>query len=309
MCYSFEMEPSPAISKNFFVYVMVAAAIGAGVATALTTWGINEFALHKAAFANKSTGNMNSYDGAQATCNVIGIQIHGNIVASRADIPIADTQSVQQSDGTTRLVAPNYTVANEIEDMLRNAATDENIKAVLVDVNSGGGGVVAGDEIALAVRKTGKTSVAVIHEVGASSGYLAAAGAERIFASEDSTVGSIGETASYVSQVEKDKKEGLKYETLSSGPFKDMFSPDKSITDAERALIMRDVKIGHDNFVKLIADYRHQPVEAIQRLADGSTMLGKQALEAHLIDQFGGTWEALDYLEKKVGEPVSICWQ
>ena len=82
-----------------------------------------------------------------------------------------------------------------------------------------------------------------------------------------------------------------------------MFSADKPLTDAERALIMRDIKIDRDNFVQRVAEYRRQPVEKIDALADGSSMLGEQALENGLIDRLGGTEEALAYLEQAIGEP------
>jgi len=188
------------------------------------------------------------------------------------------------------------------------ASEDPNIKALLIDIDSGGGGAVAGEEIAMAVKRFGKPSAAVIREMGASSGYFVATAADTIFASEASSVGSIGTTYSYVSQYEKNKKEGYTFESLSSGPYKDMFSADKPLTDDERALIMRDIKIDRDNFVKRVAEYRNQPVEKIDALADGSTMLGQQALENGLIDKIGGTEEALAYLEQAIGEPPVLCY-
>jgi protease-4 len=216
---------------------------------------------------------------------------------------------VQDYDGTTRLVAPNYTVANEIEDMLRDVSTDDGIKAILVDVDSPGGGVVSGQEIANAIRKSGKFSVSVIHEIGASAGYLAAAAANKVFAGRDSEVGSIGVTASYLNQYEKNQREGIKYEQLSSGTYKDTYSPDKPLTADERSLIMRDINMARDHFVTLVSEYRNIPVEDVDKLADGSTMLGDAALNNKLIDNLGTTWEALDALEAEIGEPVSLCWQ
>ncbi|MBI5470654.1 S49 family peptidase [Candidatus Kaiserbacteria bacterium] len=282
--------------------VALFAGLGAALAVALTTWGMQTFAAHKAA------SGLAGYPEAQA-CNVLGIQIHGQVVGSRSYVPVADMQPLQNPDGSATLIAQNYTIADEADDLLRNASRDESIKAILLDIDSGGGSVVSGDELSASIRKVGKPSVVVVHDVAASTAYLIASAADRIFASQDSAIGSIGETASFITQVEKNKKDGLKYEILSSGPFKDMYSPDKPITDDERKLIMRDIQIGHNNFVELVALYRHQPVEAIEKLADGSTMLGRAALASGLIDEIGGMWEALDYLEKQIGEPVSICWQ
>jgi protease-4 len=122
-------------------------------------------------------------------------------------------------------------------------------------------------------------------------------------------VGSIGATASFLNNYEKDKKDGVVYEQLSSGPFKDTFSPDKPLTDDEKKLILRDIQILRDHFVNLVSSYRHQPQDKISALADGSTVLGAQALSNGLIDEIGGTNEASAYIEDKIGEPVNKCWQ
>jgi len=286
---------SPAKLPALLIGVALASAVGSGAAVMLLDRSSSSFSLR------------GQEQPLSPSCNVLGIQVHGNIVATRADIPPSDT--TLPADASSTITTPNYTVSSDIEDTLRYASTDPSIKALLIDVDSFGGGAVAGNEIALAIRRFGRPSVAVIHEIGASSGYLAAAAADTVFASEDSSVGSIGATSSFLNQSEKNKKEGILYEQLSSGPYKDLFSSDKPLTDAERALIMRDVKISRDNFVKMVADFRHQPVAKIDALADGSTMMGKAALDNGLIDAFGGTWDAIDYLTDQLGEPANVCWQ
>src|SRR5262249_54868637 len=155
------------------------------------------------------------------------------------------------------------------EDSLRDAAKDDSIKALLVDVDSPGGGVVSGQEIANAIRKSGKYSVAVIHEMGDSAGYLSAAAANKVFAGADSDVGSIGVTASFINQYQKDKQEGIEYEILSSGKYKDTFSADKPLTADEKALIMRDVNSARNDFVSLVSEYRKMPFADVDKLADG----------------------------------------
>lgn len=305
MCYSFIVEPSSFPTKHI-VAVGFAAAAGSAIAVFVTMFALGAYASHHAGFGTAETTR--TYSDSSA-CNVLGIQVHGTIVASRADIPLMDTQPVQQYDGSTSLVAPNYTVANEIEDALRDASKDDSIKAILVDVDSPGGGVVSGQEIANAIRKSGKYSVSVIHEIGASAGYLSAAAANKVFAGRDSEVGSIGVTASFLNQYEKNQRDGVVYEQLSSGVYKDTYSPDKPLTADEKKLIMRDINMARDHFVTLVAEYRTIPIGDVDKLADGSTMLGDAALKNKLIDSVGTTWEALDTIEERIGEPVSLCWQ
>ena len=240
------------------------------------------------------------------SCNVLNLQLHGMIVGTRSDVFVSDI--ISSSDGSGMLLTPNYTVASDITYALDMVKTSPNIKAILVDINSSGGSAAAGAEIALALRNAGIPTIAVIHDMSLSAAYLAAAATNKVYAREMSTIGSIGITVSYVSQYEKDKKEGYTYEQLSSGPYKDMFSPDRKMTDAERMLIERDLKISHEAFVHYVSQFRNMPLEAVEALADGSSVMGKQALESKLVDSLGGRDEALTYLESTIGTSIEPCY-
>lgn len=286
---------------HHIIVIALAAALGAAGAATLTQWGLSSYEKHTAAQSGPSPLSFSP------SCNVLGVQVVGGLVATRSEVPSADM--IPASDGSGTLSTPNYTISSDVEYYLESAAGDPNIKGVVIDVNSTGGDAVAGQEIARAIRALGKPSVGVIHTYGDSAGYLSAVATDRVFALENSDVGSIGATASFINQYEKDKKDGIVYEQLSSGPYKDMFSPDKPLTDAEKKLILRDIQISHDTFVKLVAEYRHQPIEKITALADGSVMLGQAALENGLIDELGGLREAKNYLGGQIGEEPNICWQ
>ncbi len=251
-------------------------------------------------FPSAVAGKDARYTSFDQSCNVLKINIHGTIVST-------DSGGMSTAVATNTYAETGFAIASDITSAVRSAAMDENIKGLLIDVDSGGGGAEAGAEIAHAVQKFGKPSVAIIHEVGASSGYLIASAADTVVASEDSTVGSIGSTSSFLNYSAKDLKEGITYVQLSSGPYKDIFSPDKPMTTAERALIMRDITISRDNFVDLVARNRHQSTSSISELADGSAMLGAAALAHGLIDIIGYSDDAEKVLESKIGEPVNIC--
>lgn len=242
--------------------------------------------------------------GTAGYCNVLKVPVYGEMVTIRpTQSPVSSEEGGDGAGSSDTMFA----VSSEIEETLRVASQDPSIKALLIDIDSGGGGAVAGVEVAAAIARFGKPSVAVIHEVGASSAYLAASAADIIFASEESAVGSIGVTGSYVEQVKKNEKEGVTYHQLTSAPYKDVYNPDKPLTENERALIMRDIKISHDNFVREVAEYRGLPVEKVAILADGWAPLGKAALEVGLIDRIGGTEEGLTYLAEAIGEEPALC--
>jgi signal peptide peptidase SppA len=289
------------VSKHFILFVALISALAGALIVALVFF-IGSYS------QSSPVGMLASPNGYESTCNVLGLKVHGQIVGSRADIPPSEVFVMQDYSGGSYFASPNYTVADELVEWLRNAYFDNTIKAIFVDIKSGGGMAVAGEALAAAIRNVNKPSIAVIHDLGASSAYLTASAADTIFASRSSSVGSIGVTSSFTSQAEKNQKEGIAFEQLSSGPFKDTFNPDKELTDAERDLIMRDVLISRDHFVQQVSDYRSIPFADVDKIADGSTVLGMKALELGLIDEIGGTWDALETLENRLGEPVSVCW-
>lgn len=133
-------------------------------------------------------------------CNVYAETLHG----------ILDTYAPPKgSDSLADITGSDVIVGN-----IRTAADKPEVKAVLLDIDSGGGSPVAADEIAKALRALGKPSVAVIHGYGDSAAYWAATGASVIFASPLSDVGSIGVTSSYLDNVGYNAKQGYSYQQL-----------------------------------------------------------------------------------------------
>ncbi|MFZ2189371.1 MAG: S49 family peptidase [Candidatus Magasanikiibacteriota bacterium] len=228
-------------------------------------------------------------------CNVLGVELHGDLTTY---IPPTDTEENTY----------DTTASENIVYAINDAENDESIKAIILEVDSYGGYPVAGEEVATALKNAKKPTIALIREGGVSAGYMAASGADIIFASKNSVVGSIGVTMSYLDNTQQNLKEGLNYVSLSSGKFKDTGDPNKSLSQEEKNLLMRDIKIIHQNFVKMVAENRKIDIEKVEILADGSTMLGEMALQNDLIDQIGGIFEVKDYLKEKIGEEVEICW-
>ncbi len=166
--------------------------------------------------------------------------------------------------------------SDRIVSYIQNADERDHIKAIIIEIDSYGGLAVAAEEIMNAIRRVNKPTVAVIRESGLSAGYLVATGADYIFASEMSDVGSIGITMSYLDYSEQNRREGVIYQELSSGKFKDVGNKDKNLTQEERDLLMRDITESHNLFVRKVAENRGMEVEEVEKLADGSSMLGKR---------------------------------
>jgi protease-4 len=223
--------------------------------------------------------------------NVAVVRIYGGIVEH---IDYWEDVSVQ-------------TPADRVIGYLDTINRDDAIKAVVVEIDSYGGEPVAGEEISNALGRIEKPTVALIKGAGASAGYMIATGADRIFASRFSEVGSIGITMSYLEYTEQNKKEGVVYRQLSSGKYKDAGDPDKELTEEERELLMRDVKKMHRIFIEMIAENRKLDTNTVERLADGSTMLGEDALQAGLIDEIGNIEDVKDYLRTRLDAAPVIC--
>lgn len=224
-------------------------------------------------------------------CNVAGLIVRGEIVTYVDD----NSEYIQ-------------TASEDVDFIIGSAEEDKKIKAILVEVDSRGGYAVAAEEIVNAIDRADKPVVALIRESGLSAGYWSIVSADKIFASASSDVGSIGVTMSYLDYTNQNRQDGIQYIKLSSGKFKDTGDPDKPLSNEERELLMRDVGILHENFIKSVAKGRNLDIKVVRPLADGSSMLGEMALANGLIDNIGGFYEVENYIAEIIDEKVDICW-
>lgn len=231
-------------------------------------------------------------------CNIAVLSISGDILPYE--------QSVTDEWGDTVWLGAD---PDSFSRFLRQAEDDWLIEGILVNIDSWGGTPVASEIMMNALKRSALPSVALIREVGTSGAYLAATGADTIITSESSTVGSIGVTMSYVENVEENETLGLNYVELTSAPFKDSGSPDRALTDEERALFERDLAIYHDVFVREVSENRNLPLESVQELADGSALPGALAKEAGLVDTLGDKETARAWFAEKLGlEPSEVVF-
>lgn len=228
-------------------------------------------------------------------CNVMALDVHGIMTTYRDDANGDGSYGTETTSGA--LVAH-----------LADARRDSSIQAVLLDIDTPGGYPQAAQEVSDALRALDKPSVAWIRSSGDSAGYWIASAASTIVASPVSDVGSIGVTSSYTDVSKQNKEDGITYNSLSTGPFKDTGDPDKPLTDAERAYIQRQNQQILDIFIKNVSEWRNLPEETVRALADGSSFVGSEALERKLIDRLGTKPEALAALKDGINEEPRLCW-
>src|SRR6185437_14012505 len=176
-------------------------------------------------------------------------------------------------------------------DELRRLADDDSVKAIIIHVNSPGGGVAASEEIYREVKHIRddkkKDIVPSIQTVGASGAYYISSATNKIYAKNGSVVGSIGVIAEWVNYGDLMRWAKLKPEMLKVGKFKDTGDPTRELTPEERQYMQGLIDNMYGQFVQAVADGRHTKVSDITPIADGRVWTGQQALGMHLIDDIG----------------------
>ncbi len=190
------------------------------------------------------------------------------------------------------VITDNHRVLGELREYRR----DNSVKGYVLDINSPGGEVAPSQSIfqeLKRVRDDGYPVVAVIGSVGASGAYYAALGADTILAMPGSLVGSIGVLMEFPNYEELLDKVGLRYEVIKSAEHKDLGSPYREVTDAERRLLQVVVDDVYGQFIEAIAEARGMSRDSVVRIADGRLMSGREAVEYGLIDGEGNLVDAI----------------
>ncbi|VAW38701.1 signal peptide peptidase SppA, 36K type [hydrothermal vent metagenome] len=191
----------------------------------------------------------------------------------------------------------------EINTALSNYAKRDDVKAVVLRIDSPGGAVGPSQEIYREVQRfrTRKKLVVSMGSVAASGGYYIAAAADKIVANPGTITGSIGVIVEFMNTQELFKKIGLKGTVIKSGTFKDTGSPLRELTETEKKLLGAVVNDIHSQFVEAVAQGRNMKPEDVAILADGRIFSGAQAMRLGLVDQLGSLEDAIDEVAKLAG--------
>lgn len=193
-------------------------------------------------------------------------------------------------------------------EQLKKYAKDDSVKAIVLRINSPGGGVGPSQEIYSEVRKLQgkKTIVASMGALAASGGYYIACAADKIFANPGTITGSIGVIMQFMSVKDLIEKIGLKGMVVKSGEFKDIGSPVREMKPEERKLLQEVVENVHLQFVNAVAEGRKMDRGKVMKIADGRIFSGEQAKELGLVDVLGNLEDAVEEAGKMAkieGEP------
>jgi len=196
---------------------------------------------------------------------------------------------------------------------LKKFGDDSSIKAIILHVNSPGGGVAASEEIYREVKRIRtqkkKKIVVSIETVGASGAFYVASASDKIYADSGSIVGSIGVIAQWVNYGDLLKWAKLKDVVIKTGEFKDTGNPTRDLTPAEQAYMQSLIDNMFGQFIKAVADGRGLKYDDVKSIANGKVWTGQQAASMKLIDKVGDFETAVADTAKSVGikgEPTLV---
>jgi len=185
--------------------------------------------------------------------------------------------------------------AKSIIDELDGYKKDNSIKAIVLRVNSPGGGVVPSQEIYDEVKRLAakKKVVVSMGSLAASGGYYISAPATKIVANPGTLTGSIGVIMEVPNVKVLMDKIGVKTEVIKSGKHKDIASPFRGIGKEDRAILQGVMDDVHEQFISAVSEGRKMSIDKVREIADGRIFSGSQAIKAGLVDELGDLDDAI----------------
>jgi protease-4 len=221
---------------------------------------------------------------------------------------ITGDEGGQASDAKIGVVVLEGVISSDLAEravrQLDKHGEDPAIKAIVLRIDSPGGGVASSQEVYEAIRRlrsSGKLVVASLGSVAASGGYYIACVTERIFANAGTLTGSIGVIVQLANTEELLRKIGVTSTAITSGPFKDSGNPTRSLRPEERQVFQALVDDVYQQFVEAVSQGRQMPVEEVRQIADGRIYTGRQAKELRLVDDLGTFQDAVTYAATAIG--------
>ncbi len=231
------------------------------------------------------------------TVALIGISILGAFLISKpgdgiiagdrvAVIKISGVISMDSGEG---VFSTEATTPEEFKSQLDRALSDGSVKAILIEINSPGGSVVASEEIAEAIKeaKQKKPVVAWLGEIATSGGYYVASASSYIVADPGTITGSIGVISVFPEYSRLLEKLGINMTVIKAGEYKDFSTGYRPLTEEERRMVEDIIYDFYEQFIAEVAQNRNLSVEHVKRIAEGRIYSAKRAKELGLVDEVG----------------------
>lgn len=209
---------------------------------------------------------------------------------------------IQDLGGSTSIFQPEGYNHQFFMSQLDMILEDDSVKGVVLKVNSPGGGVVESAEIYDALRTIQlEREIPLYVSMGgmaASGGYYVAAPAEKIFVNHETITGSIGVIMESMNYAGLAEKYGIEFNTIKTGPYKDIMSGSRPMKEEERAMLEDMIGDSYERFVDIIEEGRNMTEAEVKQVADGRIMNGRQAIEAGLADDYGKAADVIEAMKQ-----------
>ncbi|HLR51536.1 MAG TPA: signal peptide peptidase SppA [Candidatus Avamphibacillus sp.] len=220
-------------------------------------------------------------------------------------IVVASLEGVIQDVEANQFINAGMNNYKRFLKVLDNAAEDDSVDGIIINVNSPGGGVVESAEIhdkVIEIQEEYNKPVYVsMGNMAASGGYYISAPAEKIVAHPATLTGSIGVIMESINFSDLADEYGIDFNTIKSGKHKDIMSASRKMTDEERDILQSMIDEMYDEFVQIIVDGRGMSESEVRRLGDGRVYTGKQAQENGLVDELGSLDDTIAMMEEDYG--------
>lgn len=208
---------------------------------------------------------------------------------------------IQDTGGMTSFFGGGYNhqfFMNQLNEIL----VDNNVKGIVLRVNSPGGGVVESADIYDGLKAIQEEKDIPIYVsmggLAASGGYYVSAPADKIFVNRETITGSIGVIMESVNYSKLAEKYGIDFNTIKTGPYKDIMSGSREMTADERSMLEEMINDSYERFVDIIEEGRGMSETEVKKVADGRIMNGRQAIEAGLADEYGKASDVIAALKE-----------
>ncbi len=187
---------------------------------------------------------------------------------------------------------------------LNSKARSQGADAVIYEINSGGGAVVASNEIYRAIKDVEIPTVCRMRDVTASGGYMIALGCDRIIADPSTLTGSIGVKSSYIEYAGALDKLGVDYVNISAGRRKEIGNPFMNASKEDKQVLQEKVDKIQQDFIKMVDDERNLTEQQVENISTGEPFLGSEAMKLDIVDDLGGREKALEEAENLTGKEL-----
>lgn len=233
----------------------------------------------------------------------LGLLFIGSVFIAKALLGTDERQFVEKPGIGLVEVKGMILDSRETVRQLRHFLKDDDVRAVVLRVDSPGGVVAPSQEIYDEVRKFAakKKIVVSMGSLAASGGYYISAPATLIYANPGTITASIGVIIKLSNIEALMDKIGIKATVVKTGKYKDSGSPVRELTEEDRAMFQSVIDSTHNQFVKAVASGRKLPEDEVRRIADGRVLSGEQALGLKLVDRLGTLQDAIEEAGRLAG--------